>query len=165
MVSKSSSRRKKGGVPLKFDLAIVRRLVDHARSAPQSLPYYGGTHAEPALWLVGDHGVYLMSNGEPPLGADGQLITGDAKGVRRLNAPAVGCDPEADAFENWWPVHNAIAGGDDFVQMLPLEDFDRVLPSCKSHVVVIASDKECQVLSDADGSAVSGLSRTTRRRT
>src|SRR5882672_7090735 len=109
MVLKTLSRKRKGGVRLKFDLATVQRLVDHARNAPRSLPYYGGTRADPALWLVGDHGVYLMSNGQPPLGADGQLITGDAKGVRRLNALAVGCDPEVDAFESWWPVHNAIA--------------------------------------------------------
>ena len=143
-------RKRKRGIPLRFPLAIVRRLVDHARNAPESLPYYGGTRAEPALWLVGDHGVYLMSNGKPPLGRDGQLITGDGKGVRRLNAHAVGCDPEVDAFESWWPIHNAIAGGDDFVQMLSIEDFERALPSCKSHVVVIASGGKCEVLSDTD---------------
>lgn len=141
-------RGRKRGVPLKFDLAIVRRLVDHARNAPESLPYYGGTRAEPALWLVGQNDVFLMSNGKPALGADGQLIADDTKGVLRLTAPAVGCDPAVDAVDSWRPIHDAIAGGDDFVQMLPVEDFERVLPSCRSHVVVLASGAECYVLSD-----------------
>ena len=140
---------RKPGVPLKFDLAVVRRLVDHARNAPESLPYYGGTRAEPALWLVGDHGVYLMSNGKPALGADGQLIADDDKGVRRLTARAVGCDPAVDTFDSWWPIHNAIAGGDDFVQLLPIDDFERVLPSCRSHVVVIATSGKCHVVDDS----------------
>jgi hypothetical protein len=113
-------RSKPREVVLRFDLAIVRRLVDHARSSPEWFPTYGGTHAEPGLWLVADHGVYLMSNGRPAMDAKGNPIpVNGTRGIRRLIAMAEGCDPEVDAFE----------------------DLDRVLPSCKAHLIVVA-DRE-----------------------
>ena len=43
-----------GEVILKFDVATVWRLVDHARNAKHSIPSYGQKRARPALWLVGD---------------------------------------------------------------------------------------------------------------
>ena len=138
----------KEGAVLKFDVAIVRRLADHARRCDEFGPYYGGTRAEAALWLVGDHGVYLMSNGRPPIDENGnQWVEG--AGVPMMSAPALGCDPNVDPFETWWPVHGAIAGGDDFVTMIPLEDIDRVLPFCKSKIVVFANARTHRVASDA----------------
>jgi hypothetical protein len=156
----SRSRR---GVALKFDPALVRRLVDHVRTSERFLPYYGGTRAEPALWLVGDGGVYLMSNGLPAMDVNGNLIPENAKDVRRLTAYAVGCNPDCDVFDDWWAVHNAIAGGDDFVQMLSVEDFERVLPSCREHVVVVATDAECEVCSDIEGAGWTLVRMSLRR--
>jgi hypothetical protein len=135
-------RSKPREVVLRFDLAIVRRLVDHTRSSPEWLPTYGGTHAEPGLWLVADHGVYLMSNGRPAMDAKGNPIpVNDTRGIRRLIAMAEGCDPEVDAFEDWWAIHNALQGGNDFLEFISIEDLDRILPSCKAHLIVVA-DRE-----------------------
>lgn len=64
-----------GKVILKFGTATIWRLVDHARNAPRSLPSYGRSVPKRALWLVGDSGVYLMSNGSPAMGENGKLIT------------------------------------------------------------------------------------------
>lgn len=121
-------------VVLRFDLTIVRQLIDHTSNSPEWVPTYGGTHAEPGLWLVADHGVYLMSNGRPAIDAKGNPIPADdTPGTRRLIAMAEGCDPEVDAFEDWWAIHNALQGGNDFLEFIALEDLARVLPSCKAH--------------------------------
>jgi Abortive infection C-terminus len=62
-----------GAAVLKFDKTTVWRLVDHAQNAPSHLKSGGRKKARAALWLVGDVGVYLMSNGDPPLLHEGRL--------------------------------------------------------------------------------------------
>jgi len=47
---------------LKFNAAGVARLIAHTRKAKTHRLSFGETKAEPALWLIGDSGVYLMSN-------------------------------------------------------------------------------------------------------
>jgi len=47
---------------------IERGTIDAANSGGFRNPYYGlrpGEGKVPGLWLVGDHGVYIMSNGNP----------------------------------------------------------------------------------------------------
>ena len=61
------------------------------------------------LWLVGDEGVYIMSNGRPALLVD--------TGPRHLTAPAAECDPERDPH-GWWTTKCATFGGDDGVVFL-----------------------------------------------
>ena len=64
------------------------------------------------LWLVGDHGIYLMSNGQPPL----RLETGESLNI-------VAHAPEADPRinpEGWWEAKRAAFGGDDGVVFLEL---------------------------------------------
>ena len=62
---------------LRFDLAAVLDLADHADASPAHDAAVAGEPAGPALLLVADpaaaHAVYLASNGRPPLPpADGQ---------------------------------------------------------------------------------------------
>lgn len=59
---------------------------------------------KPGLWLVGDHGVYLCSNGNL------------AEGQKPLVAYAEECDPQVN--EDWWDVKRATFGGDDGVDFL-----------------------------------------------
>jgi hypothetical protein len=131
-----------GEAILIFDKATVWRLVDHARNAPRHLPAYG-EESNAALWLVGDAGLYLMSNGDPPQLADGSIKSTEAAGQNpRLVAYAQGCGTE-DEVDNWWPIHNAIEGGDDFVRTIPIEYFLDVLERADQKIVIVASpDKE-----------------------
>jgi hypothetical protein len=141
-MSAAKRKSKPREVVLRFDLTIVRRLLDHTRNSHEWMPTYRGAHAEPGLWLVADHGVYLMSNGQPAIDAKGHPIpVGDTSRARRLIAMAEGCDPEVDAFDDWWAIHNALQGGNDFLEFVPLEDVDRVVRSCKEHLIVVA-DRE-----------------------
>ncbi len=58
---------------LRFDLAAVLDLADHAVASPTHDAPIAGEPAGPALLLVADHAVYLASNGQPPLPpVDGQ---------------------------------------------------------------------------------------------
>jgi len=119
---------------LHFELALVQRLLAHAKNAPEHRPTFDqmcdgqfrrdgttfdfdGSSAEfptsedvdpakiPAgLWLVGDRGVYLMSNGAPPL-----LLSGSSSS--HVVAYAAECDPRSPG--GWWDVKRAAFGGDD----------------------------------------------------
>jgi hypothetical protein len=59
--------------------------------------------AKPGLWLVGDHGVYLMSNGAPG------MMRPDGKSA--VVAYADGIDPKKD--KDWWDAKRHTFGGDD----------------------------------------------------
>jgi hypothetical protein len=109
-----------GAVTLKFDVAMVWRLVDHARTAKRQMTYYGTRLRKRCLCLVGDSGIYLMSNGLPAMDHKGNLVTKKKSvGIGRLVAMAAGCNPAYNAFEDWWFVHNAIDGGNDFISSDP----------------------------------------------
>jgi hypothetical protein len=57
---------------------------------------------------VGDSGVYLMSNGDPPLLHNGKTAkVSNAKGIPRLTAHAEGSD-WMDEVDNWWPTAGAV---------------------------------------------------------
>ena len=64
------------------------------------------------LWLVGDHGIYLMSNGRPPLRPEaGESLN--------IVAHAPEADPRINP-EGWWEAKRAAFGGDDGVVFLEL---------------------------------------------
>jgi Protein of unknown function (DUF3085) len=71
-------------------------------------------------------------------------------GIRRLTAPAVGCDPAYNAFEDWWAIHNAIDDGNDFSIPISIDQFEAILPSCKSQIVIRINAKKYEILSDVD---------------
>ena len=66
----------------------------------------------PGLWLVGDQGIYLMSNGRPPL-----LV--DPADTRNVTVQAAETSPGSDP-DGWWEVKRAAFGGDDGVLFLEL---------------------------------------------
>ncbi len=66
---------------------------------------------KPALTLVADRGVYLMSN---------------AKDDRTV-VYAKGCDPERAEFDDWYAVHHRVFGGDDGTIGLPVDLFHQAL--------------------------------------
>jgi hypothetical protein len=103
---------------LEFDLAEVRQLCEHAIAAKERHLNYITTlapedapEAQPGLILVGDHGVYLMSNGKPGLTKE--------DGKRHVVAYAKGINPTVDDFDTWWEAKRATYGGDDGADDVP----------------------------------------------
>ena len=103
---------------LRFKAEDVRRVVEHSIAAPKQseqvveyVPHTTKPIAAPAVLLVHEQGVYLMSNGQPRdiLGADAT--------DRSFCAYAIGCHPEKDA--DWYETARGLVGGDDFVETLP----------------------------------------------
>jgi hypothetical protein len=103
---------------LTFDAADVRRVVEHSINAPtqgeQLVDYDDNFKAitkpveAPAVLLVHDQGVYLMSNGQPR-----DIVKGESSFV----AYAKGCHPDRDP--DWYDTAHALVGGDDFGETLP----------------------------------------------
>tara|TARA_R110001583_G_scaffold195118_1_gene369361 strand:+ start:107087 stop:107452 length:366 start_codon:yes stop_codon:yes gene_type:complete len=62
--------------------------------------------------LVKDQGVYFMAE------------RGERRpdGRRKTIAYAVGCNPNADAFDDWWDLARAEFGGDDFGEFFDPQD-------------------------------------------
>ena len=65
------------------------------------------TKIPPGLWLIGDHGVYLMSNGRPPLRPE----AGESPNIV---AHAPEADPRVNP-EGWWEAKRAAFGNDGVV--------------------------------------------------
>lgn len=99
-----------------FNAADVRRVVEHSLAAPEqrSIAYTKNPVTAPAVILVHDQGVYLMSNGEP-----GDLLDPADEGkafAPHYVAYAKGCNPKLD--EEWWDNGRDLVGGDDFAETL-----------------------------------------------
>lgn len=100
---------------LEFDGDDVREIFEHSRDSKQHRGVYG-SKPEPALILVHDEGVYLMSAGLPALPRPEQ------KGNKVVYAK--GCHPQLD--EDWYAEAQDLVGGDDFAEALPLSMFESI---------------------------------------
>lgn len=67
---------------------------------------------KPGLWLVGDDGVYLMSNGVPSLSASSPALPDNPFEV----------NPRMLDFDVWWERKRAGFGGDDGAEFLPADN-------------------------------------------
>lgn len=97
----------------RFPMNRVMQLIEHVIGSEKFYhPYFTQWH-EPGLFLVGDHGVYLMSNGVPkmpdPKRTDIWFL-----------AYAKGFDPDKD--ECYYQNKVDVWGGDDGLKFLPIED-------------------------------------------
>lgn len=93
---------------------IERGIDDAAANGGLRNPYYGikpGKDEKPGLWLVGDQGVYLLSNGKL------------AEGHRALVVYSVECHPIGNP--DWWHYKRCHFGGDDGIEFL---DVEKLLP-------------------------------------
>jgi len=107
-----------------FDTPTVRKLVDHAKGSTEHRATYGHK-AEPALLLVGDQGVYLMSSGIP------HLPLPDGKSDSSLVAYAKGTNPSG-SDDDWYENKRALYGGDDGADALPLAGLEDALVACEA---------------------------------
>lgn len=127
-----------------FDKTAVQRLVDHARTAPEHLPLYGELAKRAALWIVGDEGIYLMSNGSPALMAVGELDRSGGGPGRRWICYANYCSPD-DPPDYWAHIHKAVRGGNDFVIAVDaLANLQAVIDRADDVVVIVTDGAACQ---------------------
>jgi hypothetical protein len=138
-----------GKAILRFDKSVVWRLVDHATNSPKSALYYDEDVGR-CLLLVGDVGIYLMSNGDPPIYHDGTLVKAEGEDLKlHLVARAEGCDAFAE-FESWWPLHNLFDDGSDFSWPIPVEEFRGALSIAHLAIVIVADSDSYEVMSDIE---------------
>jgi hypothetical protein len=115
---------------LKFDTAMILKHVAHARASAEHSPVYGSA-PKAGLLLVKDDGIYLMSSGLP--GMPGVVY-------------ADGFDPASpDSYER---AREAV-GGDDFVELLPLEWFERAADDGCPQISVRVSDGRVELVRSA----------------
>ena len=100
---------------LHFDPLKVVTLLDHTKAAPKHCVLYDDpTTAKPGLWLVGDEGIYLMSNGEPPL-----LVPDQPAGTtKNVIAYAREADPTKLDSATWWAAKRDVFSGSDGAEFL-----------------------------------------------
>ncbi|TGQ04920.1 MULTISPECIES: DUF3085 domain-containing protein [unclassified Mesorhizobium] len=102
-----------------FPIVAVRKVIDRgiadaAVNRGFRNPYYGtrpGEGEKSGLWLVGDQGVYIMSNGKL------------AEGSRALVVYAEQCHPKGDF--DWWDYKRRHFGADDGIEFIEAE---RLIP-------------------------------------
>ena len=102
-----------------FPIVAVRKVIERGRADVAANggfrnPYYGtrpGEGEKAGIWLVGDEGVYIMSNGK---------LT---EGQRALVIYAEQCHPKGDF--DWWDYKRRHFGADDGIEFIEAE---RLLP-------------------------------------
>ena len=103
-----------------FPILAVRTVIargedDAATNGGFRNPYYGtrsGEGEKPGFWLVGDEGVYIISNGKL------------AEGQKPLVVYSTECHPKGDT--DWWDYKRRHFGGDDGIEFI---DADLLVPS------------------------------------
>ena len=128
------------GITLTFPRDAVLAAARHSLDARDRSPTWGQTERNvPAgLWLVGDGGLYLMSNGRDERGAHG----------RTAHPPiyADGCHP-ADDHHAWGPLKTAIFGGDG-VEFIPADDVLRTCEQAIGVIGVVFTEEHYDLISD-----------------
>lgn len=121
-----------------FPILAVRKVIARGKSDAAAHdgfrnPYYGtrpGQGEKPGLWLVGDQGVYIKSNGKLP------------EGERPLVVYAQECHPVGNP--DWWHYKRRWFGGDDGIEFIEAErlipDFDRNFGA--THLTIQLSETE-----------------------
>lgn len=131
--------------PMTFDREGVLDRILHAKAATAWKKSYGEGKAAAALWLVGDHGVYLMSNGHP-----GEVVDvtdpedGDVNPTIQITY-ADGINPEEETFDDWWQEKQDCFGGDDQCIPIPLAEFDEYVMAGEGPLTVTLSDSDLQL--------------------
>ncbi|MEP9356379.1 DUF3085 domain-containing protein [Xanthobacter sp. KR7-65] len=116
---------------------IARGQADATANGGFRNPHYGlapGKDEKPGLWLVGDEGVYLLSNGKL---ADGQ---------RPIVVYAEECDPTTNP--DYWHYKRQHFGGDDGIDFLDAADLLRLIEASPdaTHVRIEMTDASMSIV-------------------
>ncbi len=101
---------------LHFPWNEIEKLIEEVDTATMARTLYDQETGK-GLWLVGDHGVYLMPN--TTNGKHHALL---GKDDRRLVVYAKECNPDRMEFDDWWENKRSSFGGDDGVEFLNLQE-------------------------------------------
>jgi hypothetical protein len=119
-----------------FNTEDIKRCVTHAiKSKKWRHGYDESQPARPALMFVHDDGVYCMSSGLPR-----DMVGKD----RSFCAYAEGCDPTKD--EDFYEESRFLVGGDDFVEVLDVDDNTLLLCDEFGEMVIEVSENELSVV-------------------
>ncbi len=106
---------------LHFEWSGIERILEEVRTAKTAKADYSG-NTDKGIWLVGDQGVYLMANT-----SDGIHNSKMKKDDKHFVVYADQCNPDKMEFDEWWANKRASFGGDDGVEVITLEEIDRLL--------------------------------------
>ena len=126
-----------GNLILRFDKSLVWRLVDHTRNAPEQMKCYNEAIRDPCLLLVGDTGIYLISNGSPRLDCTGIVQKEPEEPFLNLCAWAEGYDHQHANFDNVQKRHNSVAKGSDFSIHIKTDLLVKPLAASVSQIIII----------------------------
>ncbi|NSZ09747.1 DUF3085 domain-containing protein [Agrobacterium tumefaciens] len=109
---------------LSFPIESVRAVIARGRTDAVANGGYRNSHyglhrgrdEKPGVWLVGDHGVYLCSNGKLP------------DGEKPFVAYALECDPRTN--DDWFEVKRRTFGGDDGVEFIEAAQLEAMISAC-----------------------------------
>jgi len=115
---------------------IMRGRIDEFLNGGFRNPHYGlapGKDEKPGLWLVGDEGVYIMSNG---ILADGQ---------RPFVVYAEECDPKTNP--DYWHYKRQHFGADDGIDFLDAERLVKLITAspAATHMTITMTDKSMSI--------------------
>jgi hypothetical protein len=115
---------------------IMRGRIDAFMNGGFRNPHYGlapGKDERPGLWLVGDEGVYLLSNGKL------------AEGQRPLVVYAEECDPKTNT--DYWHYKRQHFGGDDGIDFLDAETLVKLLAAAPAatHLTIAMTDESVSI--------------------
>lgn len=110
---------------------LARGRADAAANGGFRVPYQGTSpeaEARAGLWLVGDEGVYVLSNGKL------------AEGQRPLVIYAGECDPKTNP--DYWHYKHRYFGGDDGVEFIDAVELDKLIAAQPdaTHLRIVMDD-------------------------
>ncbi|KQW18118.1 hypothetical protein ASC80_22045 [Afipia sp. Root123D2] len=116
---------------------IMRGRIDAFLNGGFRNPHYGlapGKDEKPGIWLVGDEGVYIMSNGKL---AEGQQ--------RPLVVYAEECDPKTNP--EYWHYKRQYFGGDDGIDFLDAEMLVKLIAAAPAatHLTLAMTDDSVSI--------------------
>ena len=116
--------------------ALERGRSDAAINGGFRNPYYGlrpGEGEKPGVWLVGDDGVYILSNGKL------------AEGQRPFVVYAEECDPKTNP--DCWHYKRQHFGGDDGIEFLDAEMLVKMIAASPvaTHLQIVMTDNSLSI--------------------
>ncbi len=115
---------------------ITRGRIDAQMNGGFRNPHYGlapGKDEKPGVWLIGDEGVYIISNGKL------------AEGQRSLVVYAEECDAKSNP--DYWHYKRQYFGGDDGIDFLDAEMLVRLITAhpAATHFTIAMTDDSMSI--------------------
>ncbi|MBW4599683.1 MAG: DUF3085 domain-containing protein [Calothrix sp. FI2-JRJ7] len=105
----------------------VQKLLEHTKNAESHVPIYGDESTQrPGLLIVGNEGIYLVSNGIPGLFKNGAFEQATPDNPAFV-VYATECNPLTLPFEEWRRVKEESFGPDDGIDFLETDFIEAAL--------------------------------------